>query len=59
MNVIVIVSDTFRRDRLGCYGNGWMHTPVLDAFAKEAAVFDRAYAASFPTPHSSSLTRLT
>jgi len=52
MNVILIVSDTFRYDHLGCCGNKWIHTPNLDAFAKKATIFDRAYAASFPTiPH--------
>ncbi len=52
MNVIVIVSDTLRRDHLGCYGNDWISTPHLDRFASKAVVFDRAYSASFPTvPH--------
>ncbi len=49
MNFVVIVSDTFRRDHLGCYGNGWIRTPNLDRLALESVVFDRAYAASFPT----------
>ena len=49
MNFIVIVSDTFRRDHLGCYGNTWISTPNLDRFAAESIVFERAYAASFPT----------
>jgi arylsulfatase A-like enzyme len=49
MNFVVIVSDTFRRDHLGCYGNEWIRTPHLDRFALESVVFDRAYAASFPT----------
>jgi len=49
MNFIVIVSDTFRRDHLGCYGNAWIHTPTLDRFASESVVFDHAYTASFPT----------
>ena len=26
-NVLVIVSDTFRRDHLGVYGNPWIRTP--------------------------------
>ncbi len=52
MNIIQIVSDTLRRDYLGCYGNNWIHTEYLDKFAKESIVFDRAYIASFPTiPH--------
>ena len=45
----MIVSDTFRRDHLGCYGNDWIHTPNLDRLAAESVLFDRAYAASFPT----------
>ncbi|MCW4020263.1 MAG: sulfatase-like hydrolase/transferase [Candidatus Bathyarchaeota archaeon] len=52
MNVILIVSDTFRRDHLGCYGNEWIRTRNLDAFAERATVFDRAYTASYATvPH--------
>lgn len=49
MNIIVIMSDTLRFDHLGCYGNNWIRTPHLDAFAKECMVFDNAYQASFPT----------
>ncbi|RKY86957.1 sulfatase, partial [candidate division KSB1 bacterium] len=49
MNIILIVSDTFRRDHLGCYGNTWISTPNLDKLARDSVVFDRAYAASFPT----------
>jgi len=49
MNIILIISDTFRRDYLGCYGNKWISTPNLDRFAKKSVIFDRAYAASFPT----------
>jgi len=49
MNVILIVSDTFRRDHLGCYGNTWVKTPNLDKLASESFVFDNAYTASFPT----------
>jgi arylsulfatase A-like enzyme len=49
MNFLIIVSDTFRRDHLGCYGNQWIRTPHLDHFAAESIVFDQARAASFPT----------
>jgi len=52
VNIIFIISDTFRWDYLGCYGNKWISTPNLDRLARRSAVFDRAYAASFPTvPH--------
>jgi len=49
MNIIQIVSDTFRRDYLGCYGNNWIHTEYIDRFAKDSVIFDRVYIASFPT----------
>ena len=49
MNIIQIVSDTFRWDFLRCYGNSWIHTEHLDRFAEDSVVFDKAYIASFPT----------
>ena len=49
MNVIVITLDTLRYDHLGCNGNGKIRTPAIDAFAKRAANFKRAYCTSFPT----------
>ena len=49
MNVVVIVSDTLRRDHLGAYGNERIHTPHLDRFASEAVVFDGHHVGSFPT----------
>ncbi len=49
MNVIVIVVDTLRWDHLGYNGNKQIRTPAIDAFARRAAIFDRAYVASFPT----------
>jgi arylsulfatase A-like enzyme len=47
-NVILVVSDSMRRDALGCYG-GWAKTPNLDAFADAGARFTNAFVASFPT----------
>jgi len=49
MNVIVLVSDTFRYDYLGCNGNDWIGTQALDQFAQRAVSFDRHYLSSFPT----------
>ena len=49
MNVILIVSDTFRRDHLPSYGNAEVITPNLDRFAEQALIFEDCYAASFPT----------
>jgi arylsulfatase A-like enzyme len=48
-NVILIVSDTLRRDFLGCYGNRWVRTPNISKFAEISVVFDRAYIHNFPT----------
>ena len=45
-NVILIVLDTLRADRLGTYGDPSGLTPGLDALAERGVVFDRAYAAS-------------
>jgi len=52
LNLIVIVSDTFRRDNLSCYGRKWLEnleTPNLDRFAKECIVFEDAYPEGMPT----------
>ncbi|MHA1135653.1 MAG: sulfatase-like hydrolase/transferase [Candidatus Thorarchaeota archaeon] len=49
MNIIQIISDTYRRDNLGCYGNTAIHTEYLDRFAKQSLVFDNAFIASWPT----------
>ena len=49
MNVIWVVSDTFRRDHVGAYGNQWIHTPSIDALAAGAVRFDSHYSAGFPT----------
>ena len=41
-NVLFIAIDDLRTD-LGCYGNQSIHSPNLDAFAKGATLFNRAY----------------
>jgi arylsulfatase A-like enzyme len=48
-NVVMIVSDTFRRDHVGTYGNSWIRTPNLDRFAARSVVFDQHRISSFPT----------
>src|SRR5919202_1445091 len=48
-NFLVIVSDTFRRDHLGVYGNPFIRTPYLDEFARQSVVFDHHLLSSFPT----------
>lgn len=52
LNVIFIVSDTFRRDNLTCYGQKWLEsleTPNLDKFAQRAVIFEDAFGEVLPT----------
>lgn len=49
MNAILIVLDSLRKDHVGCYGNDWIVTPSLDAFAEESIKFTNAYPESLPT----------
>ena len=41
--VILLMTDTTRKDMLGCYGNAAMHTPCLDALARRGLRFENAY----------------
>ncbi|MBN1344022.1 MAG: sulfatase [Phycisphaerae bacterium] len=45
-NVVLVVLDTQRADRTGCYGYGRDTTPNLDAFAEDATVFERCVSTS-------------
>ena len=49
MNVILLVIDSLRKDHVGCYGNDWIQTPSMDAFAKESCLFEHCYPESLPT----------
>ncbi len=49
MNVLFVMSDTFRYDSLSCYAPTEVKTPHLDQFAQDSYVFDNAYLGSFPT----------
>ena len=42
-NVLVVLTDDQSVPHVGCYGNPDIRTPTLDAFAKTAMRFDRAY----------------
>lgn len=60
-NVILIMSDSLRRDHVNAYGmpapwkrpghkgQPFIRTPSLDRLAESAMVFDQAYIASYPT----------
>lgn len=41
--VVFIMTDTTRKDMLGCYGNEQMKTPALDKLAKEGIKYTNAY----------------
>lgn len=43
-DIIVIMIDTLRADRLGCYGNPLETSPTLDAIAEEGVLFTDAVA---------------
>ncbi len=42
-NVVLILLDTVRADKLGCYGSGLGATPRIDRLAEEGVLFKRAY----------------
>ncbi len=48
-NIVLVVLDTQRVDRLGCYGYPRPTTPRLDAFAADALVFDNCLSAAIWT----------
>lgn len=55
-NVVVVLVDTLRADRLGCYGYSRPTSPRLDAFARESVVFEKAISqSSWTSPSVASL----
>jgi arylsulfatase A-like enzyme len=49
LNLIVLVSDTFRADNLAAYGSEWVQAPYLNRFAEESVIFEDAYPEGLPT----------
>lgn len=47
--IVLLTIDTLRRDHLGLYGHFQQTSPTLDAFAREAVVFERAWSTSATT----------
>jgi len=57
MNIILIISDTFRYDNLFDRAAMPVRTPQLDRFSERAVSLSRMYTSSFPTiPHRTDLT---
>ena len=49
MNVIVVILDSLRRDHVGAYGNGRIHTPSMDELAWSSTRFTEARPEAMPT----------
>lgn len=45
-DIVLLVVDTLRADRMGCYGYGRDTTPVMDRLAREGTLVERAMAQS-------------
>ena len=43
-NVLLIIVDTLRADRLGCYGDKDIETPTIDVLADDGILFEQAIA---------------
>jgi arylsulfatase A-like enzyme/predicted Zn-dependent protease len=43
-NVILITVDTLRADKIGCYGNTGIETPVIDSLAARGIRYERCFA---------------
>jgi arylsulfatase len=55
-NVVLIVVDTLRADRLGCYGYETDTSPSIDELARQSHLFEHAYAtAPWTTPSVASI----
>jgi len=46
LNILLIVMDTVRADRLSCYGNARVTTPLVDMLAQRGVRFENFYANS-------------
>jgi arylsulfatase len=49
MNILLIVVDTLRASRMGCYGYGLPTSPAMDRLAAQGARYARCYAPGIPT----------
>ena len=45
-NLVIVLIDTTRADRFGCYGYDEPLSPTIDGLARDGAVFEKAYAPS-------------
>ena len=45
--IVFLMTDTTRKDMVGCYGNPKMKTPNLDRLAEEGIRYENAYTSQF------------
>jgi arylsulfatase A-like enzyme len=45
-NVVILMVDALRADRLGCYGHTAPTSPFVDTLAREGVLFERAFSAA-------------
>lgn len=59
-SLLLVTLDTTRPDRLGCYGNDEIRTPVMDSLARDGVIFSNAVATTPTTlpSHASIMTGL-
>jgi arylsulfatase A-like enzyme len=43
LNLILLVSDTFRRDNLECFSSRRVECPNLNQFARDSIIFEDSY----------------
>lgn len=48
-NVVLVISDSLRKDHVGAYGNDSIQTPNMNALARDSLRFTRAYPESIPS----------
>jgi arylsulfatase A-like enzyme len=49
-NVVLVMTDDQGYADLGCTGNPWIHTPNIDAFSRQAVVFNHFHVSPLCTP---------
>lgn len=48
-SAVVVMFDSWQHNYTGCYGNEWIKTLNIDAFARKGVLFENAYGNNMPT----------
>lgn len=57
LNIILVLFDAIGADHMSCYGHSSITTPYIDAFVKDAILFEKALVSSTETGQSLGKTR--